>query len=114
MEAHALSRWYQLLSSIVTRQRLNDCYGNGLLSKTSTGLIEVDNRLSSQVEGGGNDRQPLESQQEYVEGTKLDPLCMVFREEHAHVFIAEESFDEENLVKTKRCGCGFSILVEEL
>lgn len=114
IEAQAISRWYQLLSSIMTRQRLNNSYGNGLLSETSTGLREVDNRLSLQVEGRCNDRQSLERQQECIENTKLDPPNMVYREEHEHVFIAEESFDEENFVRTKRCSCGFSIQVEEL
>lgn len=114
IEAHAVSRWYQLLSSIVIRQRLNNSYGNGLLSDTSNGIKKVNNRSSWQVEGRGNDRQFLECQQGYVEDTNLDPPSMVFREDHEHVFIAEEGFDEENLVRTKRCGCGFSIQVEEL
>lgn len=85
-----------------------------MLSDTSNGIKKVNNRSSWQVEGRDNDRQFLECQQGYVEDTNLDPPSMVFREDHEHVFIAEESFDEENLVRTKRCGCGFSIQVEEL
>ncbi|KAK4417075.1 DNA repair protein [Sesamum alatum] len=43
-EAQALSRWYQLLSSIITRQRLNNCYGAGALSQSSTEIPKSDDK----------------------------------------------------------------------
>ncbi|KAK1314840.1 hypothetical protein QJS10_CPA06g02003 [Acorus calamus] len=104
-ETQALSRWYQLLSSIMTRQRLNASYGDGstVLSDNSSALKDSQygttrsckNNVKSSVprgvglrESGGN---------------------------HEHVFpVDDQSFDEESSVRTKRCPCGFSIQMEEL
>ncbi|GJR73773.1 hypothetical protein Tco_0086138 [Tanacetum coccineum] len=89
-EAQAISRWYQLLSSIVTRQRLN-------------------NRTSNE------DIQKLTSHQEFEDGSQHDNIVQrTYEEDHEHVFITNDSsFDGESSIRTKRCRCGFSIEVEE-
>lgn len=109
----AISRWYQLLSSIITRQRITNRYGESSsieLVKTS----DVNCKLDEQLGGSQNDEKPLECQQGGVCENRLDdPTIML--ENHEHVFLTEnQSFDEDNLVVTKRCLCGFSVQVEEL
>uniref|UniRef100_A0A0A9DIQ6 Rad4 beta-hairpin domain-containing protein n=1 Tax=Arundo donax TaxID=35708 RepID=A0A0A9DIQ6_ARUDO len=111
-EVQALSRWYQLLCSIVTRQRLKDSYetpseGYGREGPPKNDTIQKNTRSSR--------RWDLETQ---TRTSKLqtdgmpDP-CPAH--DHEHEFPEEDqSFDEETFVRTKRCPCGFSIQVEEL
>ncbi|PAN35381.1 hypothetical protein PAHAL_6G204200 [Panicum hallii] len=103
-EAQALSRWYQLLCSIVTRQRLKDSYktpSHGLGHEEALGNDNIQkNTLSSQR----SERKPISSK-----------LQTDHEHEHVHEYPEEDqSFDEETFVRTKRCPCGFSIQVEEL
>jgi xeroderma pigmentosum group C-complementing protein len=101
-EAQAISRWYQLLCSIITRQRLNNRYGDSLSSQTSTNNQPINKKLKAPV------GVHHEGKQSYAPSASLP-------EDHEHVFLTEDqSFDEENLVLTKRCHCGFSVQVKEL
>lgn len=109
----AISRWYQLLSSIITRQRIKNRYGES----SSIALVKTEDvncKLDEQLGGSQNDENPLGCQQGGVCENRLDdPTVML--ENHEHVFLTEnQSFDEDNLVVTKRCLCGFSVQVEEL
>lgn len=107
-EAQALSRWYQLLSSIVTRQRLNDRYGNTSVSTTS-------NVAPKTKDTNQDDRHSSGHEEENLLDKKKDTVEIVQTEEHEHVFsIIDEDYDEVNFTRTKRCHCGFSIEVEEL
>ncbi|XP_022759202.1 DNA repair protein RAD4 isoform X2 [Durio zibethinus] len=108
-EAQAISRWYQLLSSIITRQKLNSYYGDGSSSQPSRDVQDKNNEINATVESSKGDRQSTGLQ-------KGDMGDTMYKEvEHEHVFLIEnESFDAENSLLTKRCRCGFSIQVEEL
>ncbi|XP_010453826.1 PREDICTED: DNA repair protein RAD4-like [Camelina sativa] len=112
-EAQAASRWYQLLSSILTRERLKNRYANNSNS-VETKSLEVnsvpiikpknvkspENQRVAKTGGGGRSR---------VRKTRNED------ESHEHVFLEDqETFDEETSVKTKRCKCGFSVEVEQM
>lgn len=115
-ELQAISRWYQLLSSIVTRQRLNNRYGEGASVQTSSETGKTNRKLNENIGGSGSDGQYIEcSKQGYVRDTELDTVLAENAEDHQHVFLTEDqSFDEESSVRTKRCRCGFSVEVEEM
>lgn len=113
-EEKAISRWYQLLSSIVTRQRLNNCYGSDPLPQTTNDMPSANHKPHIKVGGSGDGEQSLGPQQEYVQDKKPYSSRPGSIEDHIHVFLKEDqNFDEESLVWTKRCHCGFSIEVEE-
>ncbi|XP_044468590.1 DNA repair protein RAD4 isoform X2 [Mangifera indica] len=120
MEAQAISRWFQLLSSIVTRQRLNNRYGDGSSSQISSAIQNIKNNESNlQVGDIQDDKQPHECRNVDTQNTKLDApsvaLTAEHEHEHEHVYLIEDqSLDEESSVRTKRCRCGFTIQVEEL
>ncbi|KAI4307652.1 hypothetical protein L6164_030818 [Bauhinia variegata] len=103
-ERQALSRWYQLLSSIVTRQRLHNRYAQNLPSEMSTDFHRRnDNKPNAPVDGSYDSNQNLGHHDVDV------------AKDHEHVFLKEdEGFDEESCLVTKRCHCGFSVQVEEL
>jgi xeroderma pigmentosum group C-complementing protein len=114
-EAQAISRWYQLLCSIITRQRLNNRYGDSLSSQTSTNNQPINKKLKAPVGVHHEGKQSLVCQQEDIHHAKSYAPSAGLPEDHEHVFLTEDqSFDEENLVLTKRCHCGFSVQVEEL
>ncbi|KAF8378603.1 hypothetical protein HHK36_029951 [Tetracentron sinense] len=113
-ETQAISRWYQLLSSIVTRQRLNNYYGDCSSSQTPNHIHQKDNLCGEQIVNSGDGMQSIACQQEYVRDAKLDAASTVLSAEHEHIFpLEDQSFDEESSVTTKRCPCGFSVEVEE-
>lgn len=113
-EMQAISRWYQLLSSIVTRQRLENLYGDSSSSVASVSTKSVNSKLDVQVDGSPNDEQSLACQQDVHENRPAGPSAAM-PENHEHVFLTEnQSFDEDNLVVTRRCHCGFTVQVEEL
>ncbi|CAO2210995.1 unnamed protein product [Urochloa humidicola] len=103
-EAQALSRWYQLLCSIVTRQRLKESYktpSHGLDHEGTPGNDNIQKNIQSSRR---SEREPNSSK-----------LQTDHDHEHVHEYPEEDqSFDEETFVRTKRCPCGFSIQVEEL
>ncbi|XP_071706212.1 DNA repair protein RAD4 [Rutidosis leptorrhynchoides] len=109
-EAQALSRWYQLLSSIVTRQRLNNRYAEGIehpsniIPKTNDKVIHTSTSKESM------------SHQANDEACQQEVLLKPYEEEdHEHVFSTNDSTcDVESSIRIKRCHCGFSIEVEEL
>ncbi|KAL5537945.1 hypothetical protein UlMin_045126, partial [Ulmus minor] len=114
-EMQAISRWYQLLSSIVTRQRLKNRYGENKPSLFSIGDQAMKNNLDVQVSGSKEDKQSVGFQHGERHENKFNTPSFEPQEDHEHVFLTEnQSFDEENLLLTKRCYCGFSIQVEEL
>ncbi|XP_015880255.3 DNA repair protein RAD4 isoform X2 [Ziziphus jujuba] len=113
-EIQALSRWYQLLSSLVTRQRLDNRYGNNLSSLASTDIQTVQGISNLQVGNCQDDEQSLRCQQEETHEKKPDPPSAAIPENHEHVFSIEDRSCDESLVMTKRCHCGFSVQVEEL
>ncbi|KAJ1268490.1 hypothetical protein BS78_07G139700 [Paspalum vaginatum] len=101
-EAQALSRWYQLLCSIVTRQRLKDSYKTPSHGLGHEGLSESDNIQKSTRSSLHSEREPTSSK-------------LYADHDHEHEFPEkDQSFDEETFVRTKRCPCGFTIQVEEL
>ncbi|WCJ25215.1 DNA repair protein Rad4 family [Euphorbia peplus] len=110
-EAEAASRWYQLLSSILTRQRLNNHYGkSSSLEMTKNAQVtnkKPDKRVVSKPD--------MQSQQKEVQKPTSNAASVPITEEHEHVFVTEEEcFDEESCVRRKRCHCGFSIEVEDM
>ncbi|XP_030461266.2 DNA repair protein RAD4 isoform X2 [Syzygium oleosum] len=110
-EAEAISRWYQLLSSIVTRQRLNNRYGKD-------GLLSMQSGDSAKTKGGSSTciiRNVTETSGSEQPNTYIDTSSVAQTGDHEHEFLKEdESFDEESSLRTKRCRCGFSVQVEEL
>lgn len=115
-EAQAASRWYQLLSSILTRERLNNRYANNseddvvktrsMETKPET-VVREENVKTPEKQGGvkrGRKRRSEDDNHGDGDG-----------DEHEHVFLDEqETFDEKTSVKTKRCKCGFSVQVEQM
>ncbi|XP_058748032.1 DNA repair protein RAD4 isoform X2 [Vicia villosa] len=115
-EAQALRRWYQLLSSIVTRQRLNNRYNNNSNSEVANAAHDMNDNVSNATVCGSSDQNqtPVNHQMDN-RGTNLDEPVNISVKDHEHVFLKEyESFDEETFLLTKRCQCGFSVQVEEL
>ncbi|XP_072978288.1 DNA repair protein RAD4 isoform X2 [Typha angustifolia] len=112
-EAQALSRWFQLLSSIITRQRLKNSY-------VSSSICDPHKSPDDQKNSPQLDSSKIHSEREVLPRGAHERLApkakyVLTSHEHEHVFPMEnESFDEEILVRTKRCPCGFSIQVEEL
>nr|CAD1826547.1 unnamed protein product [Ananas comosus var. bracteatus] len=107
-ETQALSRWFQLLSSIVTRQRLKNSYVNPKSLHGQENIHRTDCEKSHSEHGVRSSRQQERSVRE------AKPV-LTSPHDHEHVFPLEnQSFDEELFVRTKRCPCGFSIQVEEL
>ena len=114
-EAQALSRWYQLLSSIITRQRLNNCYGNGTSQEASVGIQKSDDTLSAEAGCKEDSRKSGGCHQDKLKDNQPTSPQSVPTEDHEHVFLLDdEMFDEESSTRTKRCKCGFSIQFEEL
>ncbi|KAK7385674.1 hypothetical protein VNO78_31458 [Psophocarpus tetragonolobus] len=115
-ETQALGRWYQLLSSIVTRQRLNNRYiNNTLSSEMPTGCLCINYDESSATVSDSYDKNQNQTKKVDKCDTNLDASLSTPVKDHEHVFLKElESFDEETSLLTKRCQCGFSVQVEEL
>lgn len=115
-EAQALSRWYQLLSSIITRQRLNNCYANGGPSQSTINIPKPDSENSAKPGSSENPKMSPERQKENMENKHgTVPFVPTETEHHEHVFLLDDqTFDEESSTRTKRCRCGFSIQFEEL
>ncbi|KDP33184.1 hypothetical protein JCGZ_13449 [Jatropha curcas] len=111
IEAEALTRWYQLLSSIITRQRLNNCYMNNSSSQMPSNIQDTNNAYVNSK----TDKQSQELRGEDMRKPISLASQLVLTKDHEHVFLAvDQSFDEETSVRTKRCSCGFSVQVEEL
>nr|CAB3483004.1 unnamed protein product [Digitaria exilis] len=103
-EAQALSRWYQLLCSIVTTQRLKDSYKTPSNELGHERPPRNDNVQKNTLSSQRSEREPNPSK-----------LQADHDHDHVHEYPEEDqSFDEETFVRTKRCPCGFSIQVEEL
>lgn len=106
-EVRALSRWYQLLSSIVIRQRLNNSYGEGSTSHASFDVPAPDVKYHKLAVGT---RKSSDSPR-YQEQEMKSPG----NHDHEHEFtLDEQAFDEDGSTRVKRCRCGFSIQFEEL
>ncbi|KAF8097916.1 hypothetical protein N665_0279s0045 [Sinapis alba] len=121
-EAQAASRWYQLLSSILTRERLKNRYANdseddvvktrSLETKPET-VVREENVKATKKQGGvkrgrSGGRKCRSEEENHGDGDGDG-------DEHEHVFLDEqETFDEKTSVKTKRCKCGFSVQVEQM
>ncbi|KAJ6796495.1 DNA repair protein RAD4 isoform X1 [Iris pallida] len=114
-EAQALSRWYQLLSSIITRNRLENYYvDQSSLYKPQDAPPDRRDRSTAQNSSSSSRSRipPGRALQRPVPNARLVSPA---DDDHEHVFPVEnQSFDEESMVRTKRCSCGFSIQVEEL
>ncbi|XP_027192928.1 DNA repair protein RAD4 isoform X3 [Cicer arietinum] len=115
-EAQALRRWYQLLSSILTRQRLNNRYNNSLASELSIDVQCMNDNVSNAKVCGSNDKNKTHKHNQMDKcDTNLEASLSIPVKDHEHAFLKEyESFDEETSLLTKRCQCGFSVQVEEL
>lgn len=112
-EAQAISRWYQLLSSIVTRQRLNNRYAEGVSNDAeNTNCMFYHHHKSTNSE---DIPKPISQQANEDNPSQPDAMPQLFEEEHEHVFLTHDpSPDNDCSTRTKRCHCGFSIEVEEL
>lgn len=114
-EAQALSRWYQLLSSIIMRQRLNMLYGDGGASSQSVDEIPKQSDKCSKPATATQKReaspihQPVMSPEE-----KHDVSPPIPTEDHEHEFTVEEQASSDGPMQIKRCRCGFSLQFEEL
>ncbi|KAL3634209.1 hypothetical protein CASFOL_021263 [Castilleja foliolosa] len=104
-EAEAVSRWYQLLSSIITRQRLNECYGggDGVSLQSSKETPRSDDKRGNSAVTATLTTEACQNMK-----TKPEEHDAPEAENHQHEYI----FDENALIK--RCHCGFSIQFEEL
>lgn len=112
-ERQALSRWYQLLSSMVIRQRLNNTYMNNVESETVTKPLKSENESSCAA--AANVNESTVPHQGNTCGTKIHDSDPMHKQNHEHFFLTDdESFDEDSMTRTKRCLCGVSIQVEEL
>ncbi|KAK9091556.1 hypothetical protein Sjap_024733 [Stephania japonica] len=112
-ETLALSRWYQLLSSIITRQRLNEIYGDG--SSSDIHRQKDDKQGTTHTSSSGDARVSNDECHDRFASKHSFKVTGGDHEHHEHVFpIEDQSFDEENSTRTKRCPCGFSVQVEEL
>ncbi|KAK3121748.1 hypothetical protein QOZ80_8BG0660270 [Eleusine coracana subsp. coracana] len=112
-EAQALARWYQLLCSIVTRQRLKETYKTPSERLSQEGPPRTDD-----IQRNTHNSQPSETEaRNHTSKPQTDgpPNPCFPAPDHEHEFPEDgQSFDEETFVRTKRCPCGFSIQVEEL
>ncbi|KAK6125882.1 hypothetical protein DH2020_040370 [Rehmannia glutinosa] len=116
-EAQALSRWYQLLSSIITRKRLNECYGDGALPQSSIEIPKSGDKCynSSATATATQKTEASPECQQVNIPEKLNAPSSMPTENHEHEFILDEKkVDEGGLTRIKRCHCGFSIQFEEL
>uniref|UniRef100_A0A2N9FRM3 Reverse transcriptase domain-containing protein n=1 Tax=Fagus sylvatica TaxID=28930 RepID=A0A2N9FRM3_FAGSY len=83
-EAQAISRWYQLLCSIITRQRLNNRYGDSLSSQTSTNNQPINKKLKAPVGVHHEGKQSLVCQQEDIHHAKSYAPSAGLPEDHEH------------------------------
>lgn len=110
-EAQALSRWYQLLCSIVTRQRLKESYNARSAAPGPERPAKVDNPQKS----SSDSRCSVATTTNQRPRTDRLPDPCFSAHDHEHEYPEDDqSFDEETFVRTKRCPCGFSLQVEEL
>ncbi|KAA3458439.1 DNA repair protein complementing XP-C cells-like protein isoform X1 [Gossypium australe] len=113
-EAQAISRWYQLLSSVITRQMLNSYYQDSSSSQPSGNIQDKNIETKTPVQSSKDSKQPTAHWKANNQDTTHTSL-VALEVGHEHVFLTKnESFDAENSIRTKRCECGFSIQVEEL
>ncbi|KAJ0703791.1 putative DNA repair protein Rad4 [Helianthus annuus] len=111
-EAQAISRWYQLLSSIITRQRLNNRYAEGVSSQPSNDIQKTNDAFHQTSE---DVQKPMSDEANEDVGQPDVVPQPLFEEDHEHVFLTNDpGSDVESSVRIKRCQCGFSIEVEEL
>lgn len=117
-EAQAISRWYQLLSSIVTRQRLNNRYGESVSSNTLDNMHKPNEEARARASCSENEMNKIQThgpEHENRGSNKWDTVAPLSTNDHEHVYLKDDqTFDEESSIRTKRCRCGFSIQVEEL
>ncbi|GAB2211080.1 hypothetical protein Drorol1_Dr00016371 [Drosera rotundifolia] len=110
-ERATISRWYQLLSSMMTRQKLNDSYG---ASSQTTAFGSPKSKDLSPSQFGEDKRTPKKKKKKNDQETKW-PVLSTPSDDHEHIFLKEdESYYEETFLRHKRCRCGFTIEVEEL
>ncbi|KAK3002726.1 hypothetical protein RJ639_018227, partial [Escallonia herrerae] len=109
-EAEALSRWYQLLSSIVIRQDLEERYGKSVPSHASNDIRKLDETLSAHISDSKDDRQASGCQQTNRCDNRRGAFPSVPTQDHEHAFLTDDqTFDEESSTRTKLCRCGFRI-----
>ncbi|KAL8109248.1 hypothetical protein AgCh_025375 [Apium graveolens] len=116
-ELQAISRWYQLLSSIVTRQRLKNRYGDGSASQSVTYAQDPNVRSDARVSGDKDAaKQTSKSQPRNLQVRKENAQQSEIADEHEHVFLMDDQTtgDEKSSTRIKRCHCGFYIEVEVL
>lgn len=112
-ERQALSRWYQLLSSMVIRQRLNNTYMNNVETETVAEHLKFQNKSSCATPANVSETTVPLGENEH--GTDIHDSDIMRTQNHEHFFLTDdESFDEDSMSRTKRCCCGVSIHVEEL
>ncbi|GJR73772.1 hypothetical protein Tco_0086137 [Tanacetum coccineum] len=87
-EAQAISRWYQLLSSIVTRQRLNNRYAEGVSSNPSNDTKKQNDTFQNHTSTSNEDIQKLTSHQEFEDGSQHDNIVQrTYEEDHETRFL---------------------------
>ncbi|KAL1536795.1 DNA repair protein RAD4 isoform X1 [Salvia divinorum] len=115
-EAQALSRWYQLLSSIITRQRLKTLYGDGGASSQSIDEIPKQSEKCPKTATATATQKREASPIRHVKSPeeKRDASPPTPTEDHEHEFVVEEQATSDGLMQIKRCHCGFLLQFEEL
>ncbi|KAH6760089.1 hypothetical protein C2S51_017038 [Perilla frutescens var. frutescens] len=90
-EAQALSRWYQLLSSIITRQRLNTLYGDGAILQSTDEIPKPSDECSKSATISQKRKASLSPGRQQVKSTeKHDVSPSMPTKDHEHEFIMEE------------------------
>lgn len=112
-EAQAVSRWYQLISSMVTRQRLRNSYEGSSssfqshLQKQPPTAVIPKRTLTGDECGRFQGEEKRRVNHHTSSSSSYD--------NHEHVFpLEDQSYDEESSIRTKKCPCGFSIQMEEM
>ncbi|XP_010558600.1 PREDICTED: DNA repair protein RAD4 isoform X2 [Tarenaya hassleriana] len=125
-EARAATRWYQLLSSILTREKLKTRYldsnqPDGIQASSAGPKAETvvespgSSRRGSKRPRPGLRRGETSKGDDYNDNSRRVKGLVGESEGHEHVFLVEEeTFDEGSLLKTKRCRCGFAVQVEQM
>lgn len=115
-EGQALRRWYLLLSSIITRQRLQNCYGGGDSTRNLINTSKAsDDVVHTPVDRSEDVGKLAKHKEDKNQDDEPKAPSYVYTEDHEHeFFLVEKASDEEGSTRTKRCHCGFSVEVELL
>ncbi|KMZ63920.1 hypothetical protein ZOSMA_38G00270 [Zostera marina] len=112
-ESQAVLRWYQLISSMVTRQRLRNSYeGSSSFQSQLPSTKQPPRTVIPQKTITGDECGRF---QEEEKKRVVNHHTSSSYDSHEHVFpLEDQSYDEESSIRIKKCPCGFSIEMEEM